>query len=182
MTLNHEQTNKVKILKTHRFILATLTLITTSGLVLYQFTQEYPSLALPDSTDATDPVESQLPAEADSTTSEAPRLRNSYGFRNLVVDAPTANITLIDYVVEDGDYITLLVNETPYFTNQRLLNRGSVVTVPLNYGHNKIDIIGVKDGIDGITLEVNVAGIGTVNRLPIPEGATASFYITRPSP
>ena len=107
------------------------------------------------------------------------RLRNSYGFRNLTVNASTVAIQLRDNVDEDGDYVSLIVNGRPYASNQLILNHGQVIMVDLQPGENRVDVVGIKDGTGGITLEVNVAGIGNINNRPIPEGSTASFIINR---
>ncbi len=104
---------------------------------------------------------------------------NSYGFRNLVANAPTVAIQLRDNVDEDGDFVSLIVNGKVYTSNQMIRNHGKVIMVDLQPGENKVEIDGVKDGNGGITLEVNVAGVGNINRTPIPEGATASFIINR---
>ncbi len=107
------------------------------------------------------------------------RLGNNYGFRNLTVHAATVAIQLRDNVDEDGDYVSLIVNGKPYANNQLILNHGQVIMVDLQPGENRVDIVGIKDGTGGITLEVNVAGIGNINNRPIPEGSTASFIINR---
>ncbi|MDJ0704463.1 MAG: hypothetical protein QNJ46_14365 [Leptolyngbyaceae cyanobacterium MO_188.B28] len=109
----------------------------------------------------------------------APSTGNSYGFNNLVVSAPTVAIELRDNVDEDGDYVTLRVNGQTYASYKKIWNWGQVFMVPLQPGENRVEILGDKDGTGGITLEVNVAGIGNVNSRPIPEGSTASFIITR---
>ncbi len=107
------------------------------------------------------------------------RLSNNYGFRNLTVHAATVAIQLRDNVDEDGDYVSLIVNGKPYANNQLILNHGQVIMVDLQPGENRVDVVGIKDGTGGITLEVNVAGIGNINNRPIPEGSTASFIINR---
>ena len=104
---------------------------------------------------------------------------NSYGFNNLVATAPTVAIQLRDNVAEDGDFVTLKVNGEVYTSNQMIRNHGKIFMVDLKPGENKVEIEGVKDGNGGITLEVNVAGVGNVNSHPIPEGSTASFIINR---
>ncbi len=109
----------------------------------------------------------------------SPVLTNSYGFSNITVKGATVAIELRDNVDEDGDYVTLRVNGKVYANNQLILNRGTVIRVDLQPGENQVDIVGVKDGRGGITLEVNIAGVGNVNRRPIPEGRTASFIINR---
>ncbi len=109
----------------------------------------------------------------------SPVLTNSYGFRNITVKGAKVAIELRDNVDEDGDYVTLRVNGRVYANNQLILNRGTVIMVDLQPGANQVDIVGVKDGRGGITLEANIAGVGNVNRRPIPEGRTASFIITR---
>ncbi len=107
------------------------------------------------------------------------RLGNSYGFRNLTVNAATVAIQLRDNVDEDGDYVSLIVNGKAYASNQLILNHGQVIMVDLQPGENRVDIVGIKDGTGGITIELNVAGIGNINNRPIPEGSTASFIINR---
>ena len=107
------------------------------------------------------------------------RLSNNYGFRNITVHAATVAIQLRDNVDEDGDYVSLIVNGKPYANNQLILNHGQVIMVDLQPGENRVDVVGIKDGTGGITLEVNVAGIGNINNRPIPEGSTASFIINR---
>ena len=109
----------------------------------------------------------------------SPVLTNSYGFRNITVKGAKVAIELRDNVDEDGDYVTLRVNGRIYANNQLILHRGTVIMVDLQPGANQVDIVGVKDGRGGITVEVNIAGVGNVNRRPIPEGRTASFIITR---
>ena len=104
---------------------------------------------------------------------------SNYGFQNLTVYAPTVAIQLRDNVDEDGDYVSLIINGQVYTQNELIVNRGRVMMVDLQPGENRVDIIGVKDGEGGITLEVNVAGIGNINNRPIPEGSTASFIINR---
>ena len=113
------------------------------------------------------------------TTSRSYGFRNNYGFRNLTVAAPVVAIELRDNVDEDGDYVSLIVNGKTYTRNQLILNRGKIFMVDLQPGENRVDIVGVRDGQGGITLEVNVAGIGNINNRPIPEGSTASFIINR---
>jgi len=115
-----------------------------------------------------------------ATVSGAPALSNNYGFKDLTVNASSAAIELRDNVAEDGDYVSLIVNGQTYASNHFILNRGNVMVVPLNPGPNRVDIVGLKDGGGGITLEVNVSGVGNINRRPIPEGVTASFIINRP--
>ena len=112
-------------------------------------------------------------------TTSAPVRGNSHGFNNVVVGAQTVAIELRDNVDEDGDFVTLLVNGQVITNYQQIWNRGQVFMVPLQPGENVVEIIGDKDGTGGITLEVNVAGIGNVNSRPIDEGSTASFIITR---
>lgn len=112
-------------------------------------------------------------------TASAPVRGNSHGFNNVVVGAQTVAIELRDNVDEDGDFVTLLVNGQVITNYQQIWNRGQVFMVPLQPGENVVEIIGDKDGTGGITLEVNVAGIGNVNSRPIDEGSTASFVITR---
>ncbi len=73
----------------------------------------------------------------------------------------------------------MIVNGKAYASNQLILNHGQVIMVDLQPGQNRVDLIGIKDGSGGITLEVNVAGIGNINNRPIPEGSTASFIINR---
>ena len=107
------------------------------------------------------------------------RLGNSYGFRNLTVNAATVAIQLRDNVDEDGDYVSLIVNGKAYASNQLIRNHGQVIMVDLQPGENRVDIVGIKDGTGGITIELNVAGIGNINNRPIPEGSTASFIINR---
>ena len=104
---------------------------------------------------------------------------NSYGFNNLVATAPTVAIQLRDNVEEDGDFVSLKVNGEVYTSNQMIRNHGKIFMVDLKPGENKVEIDGIKDGDGGITLEVNVAGVGNVNNTPIPEGSTASFIINR---
>ena len=124
----------------------------------------------------TAPVPQTLAA---TPTASAPSTGNSYGFNNVVVSAPTVAIELRDNVDEDGDFVTLRVNGQDYASYQQIWNRGQVFMVPLQPGDNQVEILGDKDGTGGITLEVNVAGIGNINSRPIPEGSTASFVITR---
>lgn len=104
---------------------------------------------------------------------------NSYGFGNMVAKASTVAIRLRDNVDEDGDFVSLIVNGQVYTQNEMIFNRGKVIMVDLQPGENKVEIEGLKDGGGGITLEVNVAGVGNVNKEPIPEGSTASFIINR---
>ena len=104
---------------------------------------------------------------------------DSYGFNNLVATAPTVAIQLRDNVDEDGDFVSLIVNGKVYTSNQMIRNHGKIIMVDLEPGENKVEIEGIKDGTGGITLEVNVAGVGNVNNRPIPEGSTASFIINR---
>ncbi|MEM8673767.1 MAG: hypothetical protein AAGF83_07825 [Cyanobacteria bacterium P01_G01_bin.67] len=104
---------------------------------------------------------------------------NSYGFGNMVAKAPTVAIQLRDNVDEDGDFVSLIVNGEVITRNEMIYNHGKVFMVDLLPGDNTVEIDGVKDGQGGITLEVNVAGVGNVNNTPIPEGSTASFIINR---
>ena len=120
-----------------------------------------------------------IPSPKIAANSNYGQLSNSYGFRNLTVNASTVAIQLRDNVDEDGDYVSLIVNGKPYASNQLILNHGQVIMVDLQPGQNRVDLIGIKDGSGGITLEVNVAGIGNINNRPIPEGSTASFIINR---
>ncbi|MEM1368884.1 MAG: hypothetical protein AAGG02_12900 [Cyanobacteria bacterium P01_H01_bin.15] len=119
------------------------------------------------------------PAPVVATTVPSSSTSPSYGFRNVVASAPMVAIELRDNVDEDGDYVTLRVNGKTYVNNKRIWNRGEVVMVPLQPGENKVEVVGVRDGQGGITLEVNVAGTGNVNSRPIPEGSTATFIINR---
>ena len=104
---------------------------------------------------------------------------NSYGFSNLVATAGTVAIQLKDNVDEDGDFVSLIVNGEVITQNEMIFNRGKVFMVDLQPGENQVEIQGLRDGGGGITLEVNVAGVGNVNNEPIPEGSTASFIINR---
>jgi len=104
---------------------------------------------------------------------------NSYGFTNMATKASTVAIQLKDNVDEDGDFVSLIVNGEVITENEMIFNRGKVIMVDLLPGENTVEIDGVKDGNGGITLEVNVAGVGNVNNEPIPEGSTASFIINR---
>ncbi len=120
-----------------------------------------------------------IPSSRIVTSSNSYGFGNNYGFRNVVVKAPTVAIQLRDNVDEDGDYVSLIVNGKTYTRNHLILNHGKIFMVDLQPGENRVDIVGVRDGQGGITLEVNVAGIGNVNNRPIPEGSTASFIINR---
>ena len=84
-----------------------------------------------------------------------------------------------DNVDEDGDFVSLIVNGEVITQNEMIFNRGKVFMVDLQPGENQVEIQGLRDGGGGITLEVNVAGVGNVNNEPIPEGSTASFIINR---
>ena len=123
--------------------------------------------------------------QAKATTTPTVALGNSgnrpdsYGFNNLIATAPTVAIQLRDNVAEDGDFVSLRVNGEVYTSNQMIRNHGKIIMVDLKPGENKVEIDGIKDGTGGITLEVNVAGVGNVNNTPIPEGSTASFIINR---
>ena len=108
-----------------------------------------------------------------------PSTINNYGFRNVTVFAARVPMELIDYWAEDGDYVTLKVNGRVVASNQMIRNYGKVIMLDLKPGKNLVEIVGVKDGRGGITLEANVAGVGNVNNQPIPEGSTASFIINR---
>ena len=108
-----------------------------------------------------------------------PSTINNYGFRNVTVFAARVPMELIDYWAEDGDYVTLKVNGQVVVSNQMIRNYGKVIMLDLKPGKNLVEIVGVKDGRGGITLEANVAGVGNVNNQPIPEGSTASFIINR---
>ena len=111
--------------------------------------------------------------------SNIPSTINSYGFRNVTVFAAQVPIELIDYWAEDGDYVTLKVNGKVVASNQLIRNHGKVIMLDLKPGQNLVEIVGVKDGRGGITLEANVAGVGNINNRAIPEGSTASFIINR---
>lgn len=106
-----------------------------------------------------------------------PTAEDSYGFRNVTVRAPRVAISLRDNVDEDGDFVTLRVNGEEYASNLRIWNNSKVIFVPLNPGQNLVEIVAVKDGQGGITLEAAVAGEGNINDRPIPEGRTARFII-----
>ena len=128
---------------------------------------------------ATAPVQSNLSSSPIVALNANPGLTNSYGFNNLVSTGSTVAIQLRDNVDEDGDYISLIVNDKVYVRNQMIFNHGKTIMVDLLPGENKVEIQGLRDGGGGITLEVNVAGVGNVNKTPIPEGSTASFIINR---
>ena len=121
----------------------------------------------------TKPISPKVSLSHSSSTS------NSYGFRNVTVFAPQVPIELIDYWAEDGDYVTLKVNGRVVANNQMIRNYGRIIMLDLKPGQNLVEIVGVKDGRGGITLEANIAGVGNVNNRPIPEGRTASFIINR---
>ncbi len=121
----------------------------------------------------TKPISPKVSFSNSSSTS------NSYGFSNVTVFAPQVPIELIDYWAEDGDYVTLKVNGRVVANNQMIRNYGKVIMLDLKPGKNLVEIVGVKDGRGGITLEANIAGVGNVNNQPIPEGRTASFIINR---
>lgn len=110
-------------------------------------------------------------------TLTVPTVEDSYGFRNVTVKAPRVAISLRDNVDEDGDFVTLRVNGKDYATNQLISHSPEVILVPLNLGENLVEIVAVKDGQGGITLEADVAGAGNINDRPIPEGRTARFII-----
>ncbi|MEO1669572.1 MAG: hypothetical protein AAFR77_02120, partial [Cyanobacteria bacterium J06631_2] len=126
-------------------------------------------------------AQTQLPTSSSPVVAlnANPRLTNSYGFNNLAATASTVAIQLRDNVDEDGDYISLIVNDKVYVSNQMIYNHGQTIMVDLLPGENKVEIQGLRDGGGGITLEVNVAGVGNVNKTPIPQGSTASFIINR---
>ncbi len=124
----------------------------------------------------TKPIAPKVSLSNSSSTS------NSYGFRNVTVFAPQVPIELIDYWAEDGDYVTLKVNGRVVASNQMIRNYGRIIMLDLKPGRNLVEIVGVKDGRGGITLEANIAGVGNVNNQPIPEGRTASFIINREEP
>ena len=124
----------------------------------------------------TKPISPKVSLSNSSSTS------NSYGFRNVTVFAPQVPIELIDYWAEDGDYVTLKVNGRVVASNQMIRNYGRIIMLDLKPGRNLVEIVGVKDGRGGITLEANIAGVGNVNNQPIPEGRTASFIINREEP
>ncbi|MEO0949257.1 MAG: hypothetical protein AAFY11_14165, partial [Cyanobacteria bacterium J06641_5] len=119
----------------------------------------------------------QIAAAPSTPSITVPSAENSYGFRNVTVSAPRVAISLRDNVDEDGDVVTLRVNGQEYATNLQIRNSGKVIFVPLNPGENLVEIVAVRDGQGGITLEAGVAGVGNINEDPIPEGRTASFVI-----
>lgn len=108
-------------------------------------------------------------------TTEAPR----YGLRDLEVHDSQVYLILWDNGAEDGDFVTVEVNGRVYASNMMLRNSANSIPVALNPGANLVKIHGIRDGAGGITLAADVSNQGNMTNAPIPEGATAMFYILR---
>lgn len=106
---------------------------------------------------------------------EAPR----YGLRDLEVHDSQVNLILWDNGAEDGDFVTVEVNGRVYASNIMLRNSANSIPVALNPGANLVKIHGIRDGAGGITLAADISNQGNMTNAPIPEGATAMFYIVR---
>ena len=112
---------------------------------------------------------------------EAPR----YGLQDVVVPEAQEQviINLRDNGHQDGDRVTLIVNERVITANHYLLNKGSSIPVSIRPGVNLVKIYGNKDGANnglGISLAADVSGQGNATSSLFPENATATFNIVRP--
>jgi len=65
-------------------------------------------------------------------------------------------IQLFDCCDEDGDFVEVLVNGASYATVP-ITHRGTMLSIPLNRGHNSVTIRGVKDGGGGVTLSLRTS-------------------------
>ena len=102
-----------------------------------------------------------------------------YGLEDVRVRQQQAYIILRDIGAEDGDIVTLKVNGQVVAANVFLRNGGNSVLVNLRAGSNLVELVGVRDGVGGITLAADVSDRGNMTRTPFPPGATAQFNIIR---
>ena len=112
---------------------------------------------------------------------EAPR----YGLEDRLVSQGQEQVTIIlrDNGYQDGDRVTLSVNERVYATNHFLTNAGTEIPVSLKPGVNLVKIYGNRDGLQngmGISLAADVSNRGNGTTSLMPENATAMFNIIRP--
>lgn len=122
----------------------------------------------------------ELSDRAAAVAQKAPQTSGPrYGLEDVRVRQNQTYIILRDIGAEDGDIVTLKVNGQVLAANVFLRNGGNSVLVNLHPGSNLVEIIGIRDGVGGITLAADVSTRGNLTRTPFPPGATAQFNIIR---
>ena len=105
-----------------------------------------------------------------------------YGLQNQTVNQEQVIINLRDNAYQDGDVVTLSVNDRVVVENHSLLNQGTAIPVSLRPGTNVVKIYGVWDGMQngmGISLSADVLNQGNATNVLFPQNATATFNIVR---
>ena len=106
-----------------------------------------------------------------------------YGLQNQTVNQEQVIINLRDNAYQDGDLVTLSVNDRVVVENHSLLNQGTAIPVSVRPGVNVVKIYGVWDGMQngmGISLAADVLNRGNATNVLFPQNATATFNIIRP--
>ena len=105
-----------------------------------------------------------------------------YGLKNQTVNQEQVIINLRDNAYQDGDVVTLSINDRIIVENHSLLNQGTAIPVSLRPGTNVVKIYGVWDGMQngmGISLSADVLNQGNATNVLFPQNATATFNIVR---
>lgn len=105
-----------------------------------------------------------------------------YGLENQTVNREQIIINLRDNAYQDGDIVTLSINDRVIVENHSLLNRGTPIPVSLRPGVNVVKIYGNWDGAQngmGISLAADVLNQGNATNVLFPQNATAVFNIIR---
>lgn len=105
-----------------------------------------------------------------------------YGLQNQTVNQEQVIINLRDNAFQDGDLVTLRVNDRVIVADHYLLNKGSAIPVSVRPGVNTVKIYGVWDGLQngmGISLAADVLDQGNATNVMFPQNATAVFSIIR---
>jgi len=119
--------------------------------------------------------------------SDIPELPNSYGFDNIGTAKNPSTLFLSDNNMYDGDILSIAVNGQVIKENLTIVTPDvglpHSLSVALNEGENKIDVLCVEGPGIGCTLQAEISdttagqGLTTINDQPIPEGEYASFIV-----
>lgn len=91
----------------------------------------------------------------------------------------TSRMLIWDFAAEDGDIVEVRVNGKTINSRVHLLNEPKAIEIPVP---GKVEIIGVKDGVGGITYGVKFPG-NVSNRAYFnvaPEGSSNTYTVLEP--
>ncbi|WP_336774715.1 hypothetical protein [Paenibacillus sp. MMO-58] len=91
----------------------------------------------------------------------------------------SSRVLIWDFASEDGDVVTVKVNGVVVASNIGIMNTPVPLEIPIP---SKVEIVGVKDGVGGITYGIKFPGAASNNSYfnIAPEGSANTYNLTIP--